>query len=64
MSTDLDDLRLLADFGETRVLAVLHRFPVHERVRKTALLLGRSFSIFLVEVAMLSTSPNVARSPI
>ena len=44
-------------FGE-----VLHRFPVYARVRETVLLLGSSLSIFPVEVAMLSTSPNVAKS--
>jgi hypothetical protein len=43
-------------------LEVLKRFPVHERVRRTALLLRGSLSIFLVEVPVLSTSPNVAKS--
>jgi hypothetical protein len=40
----------------------LQRFPVHERVRKTVLLLRGSHSISLVEVPVLSTSPNMANS--
>jgi hypothetical protein len=40
-------------------LKVLPCFLVHGRVRKTALLLRGSLSIFLVEVPTLSTSPNV-----
>ena len=42
----------------------LHRVPLHDRARKTALLLRGSFSIFLGEVPVLPTSPNVAKSPI
>src|SRR5262245_35358422 len=41
---------------------VLHRVPVHEGVRNTPLLLRGSLPIFLVEVAGLATSPNVAKS--
>jgi hypothetical protein len=40
----------------------MHRVPVHERVRKTALFLRRSLSISLVEVPVFSTSPNLAKS--
>jgi hypothetical protein len=39
------------------------RFPVNGTVRKTAPSLGEGFSISLVKVPMLSTSPNVAKSP-
>jgi hypothetical protein len=42
----------------TDVNHVLARF-VHERVKKTALLLRGSLSISLVEVPILSTSPNM-----
>jgi hypothetical protein len=49
---------IMARFG----LEVLQRFPVHERVRKTVLLLRGSLSISLVEVPVLSTSPHMAKS--
>jgi hypothetical protein len=44
-------------------LEVSPHFPVHRRARKTAPSLGESFSIPLVEVPMLSTSPNMPKSP-
>jgi hypothetical protein len=44
-------------------LEVLPRVPVQRRVRKTAPSLEESFSILLVEVSALSTSPNVPKSP-
>jgi hypothetical protein len=44
-------------------LEVSHPFPLHERAKKTALLLRGSFSISLVEVPVLSTSPKLAKSP-
>jgi hypothetical protein len=44
-------------------LGVLHRFPVSERVRKAAPLPRGSFSISLIEVPALSTSPKLAKSP-
>jgi hypothetical protein len=44
-------------------LKVSPRPPVRKRVEKTALSLGESFSFSLVEVPMLSTSPNLAKSP-
>jgi hypothetical protein len=43
-------------------LEVLRRFPVSEGVKKTAPFLGERFCISLVEVPMLSTSPNPAKS--
>jgi hypothetical protein len=43
-------------------LEALPRFPVHGRIRKTALFLRGSLSISLVEVAVLSTSPDMAKS--
>ncbi len=43
-------------------LEVSPRFPVRRRVGKTAPSLGESFSISRVEVLILSTSPNVAKS--
>ena len=43
-------------------LGVLHRVPVHERVRKTALFLRRNLSVFPMEVPARSTSPNMAKS--
>src|SRR4030095_5962792 len=43
-------------------LEVLPRVPVHERARNTTLFLRSNLSMFLVEVLMLPTSPNVAKS--
>jgi hypothetical protein len=43
-------------------LKVSPRFSVRRRVGKTAPSLGESFSIPRVEVPMLSTSPNLAKS--
>jgi hypothetical protein len=44
-------------------LKVLPRFLVRRRVGKTAPSLGESCSFSLVEVLILSTSPNLAKSP-
>jgi hypothetical protein len=44
-------------------LEVLPRVPVHRRRGKTASLLRGSLSIYLIEVPVLSASPNVAKSP-
>jgi hypothetical protein len=43
-------------------LEVLPRVPDSERIRKTASFLRGSFSIFLIEVPALTTSPNMAKS--
>jgi hypothetical protein len=43
-------------------LEVLPRFPVSERIMKTASFLRRSFSIFPIEAPALSTSPKRAKS--
>jgi hypothetical protein len=48
--------------GLGHVWKVSPRFPVCRRVMKTALSLGESFSFSLVEVPMLSTSPNLDKS--
>jgi hypothetical protein len=45
-------------------LEVLHRFPVHRKVGKTALLLRGGSSMPLIEVPVLSTSPKLAKSPV
>jgi hypothetical protein len=44
-------------------LEVSPRFPDYRRVRNTAPSLGERFSISLVEVPMLSASPNMPKSP-
>jgi hypothetical protein len=57
-----NDLGSCPDLVKQGRLKVSPRFPVRRRVGKTALSLGESFSISLVEVPMLSTSPNVAKN--
>jgi hypothetical protein len=59
---DVNKIGSCPDLVKQGRLKVLLRFPVRRRGGKTALFLGGSFSIALVEVPMFSTSPNVAKS--
>ena len=50
------------DLVKQGCVEVSRPFPFHQRARKTATLLGGSFSISLIEVPTLSTSPKAAKS--